>query len=276
MANSRGVGDIYTSARGAVTQRKALENRAVELFGRDLTKTINQRLRTSASGLTKGDLTNFRRLIEALPEHRRAQGAVQVLDQIFTLGARDGNRLGGGFASAFRGLQENPGALNELFGFLPDSAKARFNDMGVFADAVFRARSRTNNSLSARDVLAGIDQESTLRRIYDVGRQVAVREGATTAIGLPGAGTVGTIIAEGATTRLPRSMVIDDLIRSPAMAKAINDVSEGNIGRAEEALAKTKPFREFVKIADENSLQQIADVGFFAWLTAQEPNGATP
>ena len=86
VASAFGIGDLYAGARGLVSSRKALEDQAVALFGRNMSGSLVPKLRGAATGLVSGDISKFNQLINALPKNSRAEAAATVLSEIFSGG----------------------------------------------------------------------------------------------------------------------------------------------------------------------------------------------
>jgi len=266
IADQFNVGQEYRLAASLVEQRKGIEASALTLFGRDLNRSIVPQIKNAAAALPKGDLGNFRRLMQAVPENRRGEAAVAVLDQLFTIGTRNSDSLGSGFATASKGLKKNPAVLDELFAHLPDGARQRFDDISAVTTTIFRAKSRENSSRTARDVLAALNEETFLRRLYEGGKQTATAEGVASAAGVPGG---GSIVARNVRQRTVASEAADDLLASPALRKAINQVAQGDVARAEIELGKSAAFKEWLEVRP-GAARQIAALGFFAWITGEQ------
>ena len=63
VAEAFGIGELYTGARELVAKRKGIEDQAVALFGKDAAGSLVPKIRAAATGLPKGDVTAFNRLL---------------------------------------------------------------------------------------------------------------------------------------------------------------------------------------------------------------------
>ena len=265
VADEFGVGQQYTDARGLVARRKALEDQSVGLFGKDQNKSIVNRVNNAATGITRGDTTAMRQLMDLVPDNRRGDVAAQVLDALMTQGSRGRNELGSGFATAYRAIRRRPRALNELLSELPESARQRFNDIGKVADALFRGIRRENASKTTRDLLTIIDERGGLGRLYETGRDIAAAEGVTTVAGIPGAGAAGVIARNRPST--PRSVAADQLIASREFQQAVENL--GN-QRSQQRMVNSPVYQRWLRTLDADDIRDIAAVGLVPWLAGSE------
>jgi hypothetical protein len=269
VADAFGVGDDYSLGRKLVADRKTIENQSMALFGREVNKSIIPQMKQSATALTKGDISKFNKLIKALPESLREEAAVTMLGHLFVQDARSATGLSQGFVKAFEGLNRNKQAKAELFKYLPEESRRRFNNIGKVATGLYRSKALKNTSRTALDLIAAMDDGGMFRRLTDTGRKVAMAEGVSTSVGLPGAGAagvLGTILARG---RKPASEAADAFITSEKFSKAIKEAAEGNVKSANEMIKKSPKFKNWVKFANKGDAEAIATVGFIPWLTGQ-------
>ncbi len=205
--------------------------------------------------------------MEAVPEARRGEVAANMLNDLFTSGMRGSAPIGQGFAKAFEGLNRNAGAKAALFKYLPEGAQERFNTIGRVATGIYRAKALENTSRSARDVIASMDDAGMLSKIYGVGKKVAVAEGVSSAIGIPGAGTagvVGSILSKGAT---PATKAADELLTSPAFKESIIKAAQGQNGK-QSVVMNTPAYDKWLKTQNPSVKAEIAAIGFIPWLTS--------
>ena len=70
-----------------MSKRKGVEDSAIQLFGKDLNKSIVAAIGSAGNGLLKGNLTGYRKLMAAVPDSRKQDVAVQMLDELLTAGS---------------------------------------------------------------------------------------------------------------------------------------------------------------------------------------------
>ena len=266
IADAMGAGENFAAGRKLVATRKALEQQAMKVFGKEMNKSLLPKLNQSAGALTKGDVTHFQNLMEALPPAMRRPAAATMLNDLFTLGARQKGSLGQGFARAYDALERNKGAKAELFKYLPTEAQTRFDAIGKVSQGIFRAKALENTSRTARDVLQALEDGSMVTKVMTspVGRTAA-----TVATGGMG-GMAVDAVAAAAKGQAKRAAKADDLLSSPSFTRAINTAMEGRVKEAEIMLQRTKAWQAFRNSVGEGTKAQIAMQGPIAWLTGSE------
>lgn len=269
VADAFGVGADYASARKLVATRKALEDEAVVLFGREAAGSIIPKLNQAATALTKGDTSKFNALMKSLPEGRRQEVAATMLNDLFTSGARKKGSISSGFQSAFDSLNRNKAAKKVLFDALPPGAEKRFNDIGRVASGIFRSKALENNSRTARDIIAALEEGGLLSRLYGAGRRVAVAEGVTATAGAPGVGTTAVLATTIAKGRTPVTEAADALLTSPGFRQSVDAAALGSINKSQE-ITKTGPFKRWLATQPTNIKTEIAAIGFIPFLTQGE------
>ena len=272
IASSFGIGDLYASARGLVAKRKGLEDNAVALFGKDLRGTLSPQLRSTATALANKDVSRLNRLMEKLPESRRAEVAATLLDDLFSGGSRRGGGLGDGFVANFAALNRSPSTKQALFRYLPPEVKQRFNDIGRVLTGIVKAnqKPRGNPSGTAAGIIKAMEDGGAIRRLYDVGKRAAVAEGAGSSVGVPGIGTASVIGATIAKGKTPVAVAADDLLSSPTFARAVIDASRGNVPGANTAIQNSSKFKKWATTIPPETAQRVASVGFIEWLVSEE------
>lgn len=272
IARAFGAGDLYDNARQLVIQRKRLEEDAVALFGRNANNSLVPKIRQAATGLTSGDVTKFNKLIESLPENRRAEAAATVLSDIFAAGSRRGGDLSQGFVSAFRGLNRNKEAKNALFARLPAGARKRFDDIGLVLTRIVESNRKPlgNPSGSATGIIKALEDLSIPQKIYEGGKKIAAAESVSTSVGVPGLGTAGVIGTFVARNRKPIIVAADELLVSPEFTRAINKAVEGDVSTANQIVENSSAFKKWRDLINEDKAQTIARIGFVNWLIEEE------
>jgi hypothetical protein len=265
-ADAFGVGDIYRDAKDLVRQRKRVEDQAITMFGRELSGSIIPKLRQAGSNLTRGDISKLNQMMESVPEGRRAEVAATLLNDLFSLGARRNAPIGQGFVNAFAALNRNAGAKNALFSYLPDEAKERFDMIGRVATGIYRSKALENNSKTARDVIAAMDDGGMLSKLYGLGKQAAMAEGISTSIGVPGAGLAGVVGSALVKGKAPATQAADALLTSQKFRDAVSAYAVGS-KVSDNVLKNTPEYDAWLKTQSEGIKAEIAAIGFIPWLT---------
>ncbi len=270
IATAMGAGKEFAAARKLVQTRKDLEKQAMKMFGRDMNKSFLPKLTQAAAGLTKGDVQQFKNLMESLPENLRTPAAATLLNDLFTHGTRTGGSLGQGFARAWDALGRNTGAKAELFKYLPKAAQRRFDAIGKVSSGIFRAKALENTSRTARDILEALESGGMVSRITDkasdtiLGRMTFV-PGPTR--WLASAAKASKTVAKEAFDNVRAA---DNLMSSNEFTRAISKAAEGDVKQAEIMLKRSAVWRAFRNTLGEGTKSQLTAMGPIAWLTQQE------
>lgn len=267
VANAFNIGGDYARARGLVNKRKIIEGQAQQILGRDLNSSIVPKLRTAATGLTKGDVSKFNALMESVPPGLRGEVAATMLGDIFAASSRGG--VGAGFVKTFELMNRNTRAKKILFSHLPRGAERRFDLIGRVSTGLFRAKALENSSRTARAILQALDDGGMLEKIYGVGKKVAAAEAVTTVSGAPFVGSAAVIGATMAKKSTPALIAADELLTSQAFARSIRLAGSGKAKLAEDIVTKSPKFQKWLKFQDEKSAGEIARFGFIAWLIGE-------
>lgn len=274
VADFAGVGAEYALGRKLVFGRKNLEKKAVDLFGKEMTASILPKLKSAAGKLTKGDVSQLNKLMNAVPPARRQEVAATMLNEIFTQGSRTGTDLGQGFVNAFASLNRNKGAKDALFKHFPPEARKRFNDLGRVATGIFKSKAFQNNSKTAiaNSLVRSMDDGSFTDKIFSKMGDVAVGAsvGAFTGGIVPGA---AASFVMGALRKASGSKIQagDVLLTSPRFRKSIQDALEGNMGLSN-SFTKTPVFKNWLKTQGQGVKDAIVAVGFVPWLLGDDTN----
>lgn len=271
-AEAFGVGEVYTEARALVAKRKGLEDQAVALFGRDVSGSLVPKIRAAATGLPKGDVTAFNRLIEALPEARRGEVAATVLGELFAAGSRQGGQLGIGFATTWRNLNRNTTARDTLLRQLPPEAAQRFQDIGRVIDGISRANAKplANPSGSAAGIIAALEQGTIATKLYGAG-QILAGEAAVGAIGgIPGLATVLRATTGRGKPNASNVRAADQFLGSQTFKDAVSAGLEGDLARANRIAENSPQFKRWIDTVPEETAAEIGRLGFISWLASEQ------
>ena len=272
VAQAFGVGDVYQSARSIVAKRKAIEDQAVSLFGREINGSLVTKLRTASAALVRGDLSRFNKLIESLPEARRAEMAATLLDDLFSSGSRRGGQLSTGFVPAFQGLNRNKAAKDAIFKYLPESSRQRFDDIGTVLTGIVESNKRpmSNPSGSAAPIVAALEDGTMLQKMYRFGRDVTIAEGASSTMGFPGAGATGVAVRAASRGKASGVEAADRFLTSPKFRKAIDKALDGGVLEANAIAMDSPSFRNWLGQFDAQTQQRILNTGVVTWLVMDD------
>lgn len=268
VADAFGVGADYELGRKLVSTRKGLEKQALTLFGREMQGSLVPKLLTAATQLTKGDVSGFKKIMDALPKNQRSQAAATMLNEFFSSGARKKGAIGGGFVSAFEALKRNPGAKKMIFDELPPGAEKRFNDLGRVATGIFKAKAFENVSGTGRALIAAFNEGTILDKVLGTVLESGVIRGSAAFV--PGGRTgldIGSNLVRNAKSEGTKKL--DQFITSPAFKKSLEDAALGNAVQAEN-IQRTKVFKDWLTQTTPDVKTEIAAIGFIPWLMNEE------
>ena len=116
-----------------------------------------------------------------------------------------------------------------------------------------------------------------ISKLYQTGKKVSVAEGATTAIGIPGAGTTGVIVdALSKRNKDPIAKAADNLLSSPEFQRAAKLTASSNVKTrsaklaADKALAKSERAKAWVNLLPSDAKREVARVGILSYLEGEE------
>jgi len=246
-----------TKANWMDVRRKALENQATRIYGKDLQTTGTTAMKTAVNQLVNnGDIGNFERFMQSLPKTKRRDMAATALNDIFTSGARKGGALGGGFVTAGEQLNRNVAAKDAFFKYLPPKARADFDKLHTVAKGIYDSINRENKSKTARDVLYGLESGGLYKKMVGGGEWILSK-------------FVGRSIAEKAADIArgkKRSQMAEDFITSPKFREALVKAAEDKAA-AERIVKSSTKYKAFISTLTPKEQAEIARVGFVTWVT---------
>lgn len=249
-----GMAEVSSAAKAAVRTRKALENDTVALFGKNLGNSLVGNLAGGMKNLAAGDTAKFMKVLNAVPKDQRQEVVASALNYAFGKSAKAGDMSFHAYARWFEGLQKNKQAYNAVMANLPASARQSLHDLYKVSNGISlssKERIVTGRLNAITKELEGAD--TAMERVYDVAKKVAgtaALEGASSAVGLPGAGLAAGLMS-ALKTKTPVMQAADKLLASPefiAMARA-STTGEAPKAAVVKRLAASKRMQQFFKEA---------------------------
>ena len=261
VADALGVGPVYERARNLVRLRKDIEKRSLVLFGKDLNDSLIPKLHTAVKQIGVGEITRFRKLMDALPPSQRQATSATFLNDLFTFGKRTGAPLGGGFVSAFEALARNPSLKKAIFDELPPEALKIFNDIGRVTTGIFKSKAFENPSGTANAILANLDSGAIQNKILKSRRLLSPFSLTGRALGF----TAGILKR----TLAPKTKTAAEFLTSAEFKISLENAALGKAVSAEN-ITKTQKFKRWFKQQEIPTQKQIAAIGFIPWLLQDE------
>lgn len=272
--------DAWNVAKGLTSQRKQLEEQSIEMFGKDLSDAFMPKIGGSLKQLSKGDYGKFDRLMKTIPDQEtREKVVLSALNDVFTQGSRKETQLNiPGFVDWYEAMQKQPQLMKRITDNLPSGANKRLKDIFTVTKAMRDANARVIKTGVAGVTLRDLDKaEGMISKIFQTGQKAAAAEGVTTAMGIPGAGTVGvlssTLSQQG---KVPAIEAADKLIASPQFKKMAIELAKSNFKAsqaakaAEKALKKSKAYERWYSLLPSEDRMRIIRGGLIAYLGEQE------
>lgn len=264
-ADELGVGDQLRLANELVQQRKGLEKQTLELFGNKLQRTLVPKISTARGQISKGDLTGFRQLMKALPEKYKSDGAALVVDAL--MGDNRGRFSLGNFAGVIETFNRNPKLKEEVLRHFDASQRQVFNDLAAVTTAIQRTKSRENTSGTAKAIVAAIESEGAISKLFKESRDIARAEGMSSAVGAPGFGIASYLLTKTQRNRVTGSEAATDLLTSARFRTALRKVEQDKIEQANRIVESSPEYKAWSKY-NPTSASRVAATGFFGWLAS--------
>lgn len=280
IAEYMGAGAVFSEARDLTRQRKRLEDRMVDLFGKNLDQGMITKLESGVDALGRGDMMKLKKMMDALPADRRQEAAASLLNRMFTSGARNQSDLSQGFVGFYERLNRSPKVKDFFFKYLPEEARQRMDDIFAVSKGFYTATGFENKSNTARTALINFEKGGWLDKLYGSSKAAGAAEITAQALGIPiPSGTAGSIAAGAsalASRGDSRSVAADKLLRSPKFRAAMKAAAQQSSAKeADDALRTTAVFREWIELQPKTVATSIASTGFIPWLLREEDDAET-
>ncbi len=260
VANEFGMSEAWQGAKDLVTQRKALEDKSIQMFGKNLSDAFMPKMGLAMKKLATGDYKKFSELLDAVPEGRKQEVVVSALNDVFTMGSRKEKQLNvAGYADWFNGLNKNPKLKSELYSHLPKELTVKLDAMGKVTNGI-------RNAQAAAPVGGQVMANAS---VFDkVVNGVAQRFLAK----LPG--MIGDVVSIG--LEKSKSKGFDSamaVLGDPDFIANINAIAKGQARKAEaleRKLMKKKKTQDFINSLPANEAKAIGVLGLTSWLARSD------
>lgn len=274
VAGRHGLGNVFELAKEKGSARFALDDVARGLFGKDENDALMPKVTSALKGLDKGQVGNFIKIMNLVPEEYRQQVLVTALGDMFSQGSKAAEVLNlPGAVNWLRDVKGNSQVWGELTKHLPEETVNQLDDIYTMFSGVRRARQslEANTGTKIKDFekllnqAGGIPAYMAKHPAITKGLEQAARYTATAgghsfggALGSMGANAVLTSILK----RLKGNVApeLDRLLATPEFSRLATSLEAGGEGAAsaakrgseeERALAGTPEFKSFYKKAPQ-------------------------
>ena len=284
VARRMGAGDLFTSAKEAVVQRKLLEDNSLVLLGRDKMGAVMPKVGEAVKKLNRGNFRDFDRVMQAMPKDVAEEAVASALNDALTIGGRSDQWINvGGFVPWYEKLKTNKASYDRLVKYLPEGADKRLDDIFSVAEGIRNAGRERIRTGVIQGLLDKFDApDGMISKLYQTGSKQAVRaavsEGVATVAGAPGAGIASSIATAAMSGKKePIMTAADNLLSSTEFKNLImkqagtNIKAEQSRRAAERALMRSDRYQRWVQLLPSEERQNIARVGIMNYLSDAEP-----
>lgn len=284
-AQDLGAGDMWSSAKQLVSQRKQLEDQSITLLGKDKAGAIMPKVGRSIKKLSSGDYRDFDNAIKAIPKYRREEVVLSALNDVFTSGSRKEKQLSApGFADWYESLNRNPSAKRRITSNLPEGAAQRLDDIYQVARGMRQASAEKVRTGVIQGLLSDFDKaDGMLSKLYQTGKTIAAAEGATSAAGLPGAGTTGVIVdALSRRKGDPITKSADELLSSKEFQQAAKAYADTSVrskqkqSAADRAIQSSEKYRKWLNALPSEEKRNVIRLGLMTYLSGEQKQPEEP
>lgn len=144
IAQAQGLGETTDAAKGLVRQRKQVEDNLQALLGKDLNKALNVTVSGAIKKLSKGEVDNFKKVMNAIPRAQRQEAALSAMNDVFKGTGVGQNQLGPTqFVKWFDTIKRSPAAKKALFDNLPKESVRAIENLFEVSRGISRSLQQT-------------------------------------------------------------------------------------------------------------------------------------
>jgi len=278
----------FEVANRLVAMRKNMEERMVNLRGKDLSGDVTRKASLAIAGMARGDTAQFRRLFEgngkatsksAKPlvqtrAHRQQLIADGIRDQL-SAGRRGTGFNAAGFADWYGNLQKN-GGLSLIAKHMPADFMAQLRDLHTVADAIRQAKGKEITTGRLNDFTRRFDRVNKAAQLV---ADNATKAGAAIGAMVGPLGSAAGVAAGGRIAQVAQrlggaeaSAAAEKLISSPAYQAQVRRLAntppervEEVIPQVEAAIKKTPQYRDLIQSLPQSERVRLARLGLIGW-----------
>lgn len=271
----RKVSDLVKDANKNTQDRKDIEERTIQLFGRKLSDSISGKISTAGKATAKGDADKIRNILNAVPENFRNEVSASAINNAIS---KKGEFNISQFVDWYGGIKENKKAYDALFQHIPKESRADIDNLYTISKNVndsLKNRVQTGRLSQAKLIDAYRNADTLIGKI----KHIAKSAGIGAVVGIPlkiaastigfghglasevGAAVTGAVAGSAASaTRSKALKSADDFLTSPEFAKLV-DASAGNpteFSRVYKLIEKTPVWKRFAKATGITAAQRAS------------------
>ena len=269
--------ELRKQLRGAnllVAQRKGLEKRIINAFGKELDGSVGNLIRTAITSAGRGDAKQFNKLMKAVPKDLRKEVIATGLASASATGrgAFDGSFGFDEYAKLYKGLRANPGVYKQVVDELggPQADKI-MRDLFEVSKRVTDARANVLPTGKANQALKDWAQADGL--VGKIMQNAIAQRSATAAAGLiPGGGFVAPDIVQFMSKAESDAIKAASKVFSDPSFKDLAVDAATKVDIPQSSLNKVATSKAFARYANKFNLPKTID-GRAAWLQSAIQTG---
>jgi len=224
-------------ANRIVQQQKALEDRIVKAYGKEIEGSIALKLKTAITSGAKGDISNLTKVLKTIPEDLKKEAIATAINSLSISGRSAGDINFGfnEFSKLYKNLKDQKPVYNEIIKVLGPDAKTLMDDLYIVSKRVTDARAGVITTGKANQSLVNaLTAESIIGKILNSSVGGRIIQGGAAGAGAIAAGPAGAVTAGALTGLLKfgnKSQIesVGKLLRSQAFNDMVSNVNSQTI-----------------------------------------------
>lgn len=257
--------DIWSSAKDLVSQRKQIEEKLVENFGKNFGTNIIPTLEAATFSLPKDGTDKFAKAIAAVPPELRQEAIATSLNRVFTAGSGQSQLNMSGFAQWWNKLNRNETAKNELFKHLSPEGQQRLTDLATVSEGFRKALLHKKDTGRVQTLFDSFDKPNgLLDKLYTGGGGV---DPSTSAV-------VHVVRTAASKEKQNLANTADRLLASPSFKQLVVAAMDDPASKAAKnelrVLTESKVYNQWVDALPKDARIRLLQVGLIPFLIGED------
>ena len=226
-------------ANRIVQQQKALEDRIVKAYGKEIEGSIATKLKTAITSGAKGDISNLTKVLKTIPEDLKKEAIATAINSLSISGRSAGDINFGfnEFSKLYKNLKDQKPVYDEIIKVLGPDAKTLMDDLYIVSKRVTDARAGVITTGKANQALVNaLTAESIIGKILNSSVGGRIIQGGAAGAGAVAAGPAGAVTAGALTGLLKfgnKSQIesVGKLLRSQAFNDMVSNVNSQTVAK---------------------------------------------
>jgi len=255
-------------ANRIVQQQKALEDRIVKAYGKEIEGSIARKLKTAITTGAEGDISNLTKVLKTIPEDLKKEAIATAINSLSVSGRSAGDINFGfsQFSKLYKNLKDQKPVYDEIIKALGPDAKMLMDDLYIVSKRVTEAREGVIPTGKANQSLVNaLTAEGIIGKILNSSVGGRIIQGGAAGAGAVAAGPAGAVTAGALTGLLKfgnKSQIesVGKLLRSQAFNDMVSNVNSQTVAKVTRSPAY-KRWAKTMGIGDSRNWIQSALLG---------------